>query len=96
MLKPLPKTGQNLSSLVNWRPITLANCDSKLLSKILAKRLGSVITELVGPEQEGFIKGRWIGHAAMDISTILNRVSEQENPCAMVFVDQQKAYDRVD
>ena len=46
---------QNLN---NWRPITLLNCDYKIIAFILASRLQKVITSLVNETQTGYIKGR--------------------------------------
>lgn len=44
----------------DYRPISLLNCLVKLLTKILAKRLQSIITEVVHLHQFGFIRGRSI------------------------------------
>ena len=35
-LKLLPKAGKNLKDIKNWRPITLSNCDHKLITKTLS------------------------------------------------------------
>src|SRR6185295_3539638 len=43
----IPKPGRDLSSIANWRPITLANCDVKIFSRMLASRLASVLPYLV-------------------------------------------------
>ena len=39
----------------NWRPITLLNVDSKLISKYLANRLQDVMPSLVSESQRAFI-----------------------------------------
>ena len=38
-LKLLPKEGKDLKQLKNWRPITLSNCDIKIITKSLANKL---------------------------------------------------------
>jgi hypothetical protein len=44
--------------LKNYRPLTLMNCDYKIVAKALADRLKMVVKEVVGKEQTGFIAGR--------------------------------------
>ena len=39
VLRLIPKAGKDLKKLTNWRPITLSNCDHKLITKVLASRL---------------------------------------------------------
>ena len=43
----------------NVRPISLQNCLGKLLSKVLAMRLGRILCEhpILHPSQRGFIPG---------------------------------------
>ena len=50
---------------------------------------------LIGPAQEGFMRNKWIGHAAFDIITVQETLSKQRKAAALLFLDQQKAYDRV-
>src|SRR5689334_24862842 len=54
----LPKPDRDHTQIRNWRPITLANCDAKIFSKILANRLATVLPRLLNPDQAGFVKGR--------------------------------------
>ena len=44
--------------LKNWRPITLLNCDYKIMAAVLAARVQKVIGEIVHGNQTGYIKGR--------------------------------------
>ena len=55
----------------NWRPISLINVDVKIASKAIARRLESILPELIHPIQNGFIKGRSILDAARTIDDIL-------------------------
>ena len=56
----IPKDENNLTTLSNWRPITLLNVDYKILAKVIAKRIESVLPRLIHPDQTGFIKERYI------------------------------------
>ncbi len=39
------------TDLKNWRPITLLNFDCKLFCKILAKRMLTVLEDMIHPDQ---------------------------------------------
>jgi hypothetical protein len=51
---------ENPKIVNDYRPISLMNYSLKCITKILSTRLQRVITELVCPNQYGFIKGRTI------------------------------------
>ena len=40
----------------NWKPISLLNVDMKLISKVLASRLKSVISSIVDENQVAYVK----------------------------------------
>ena len=44
----------------NYRPITLLNCDYKILTKMLAARLKRNINTIASPQQNGFVPRRSI------------------------------------
>ena len=56
----------------NWRPISLLNVDSKLLSKCLANRLQDVMPTLISENQNAYINNRFTLLAL--ITTALNDV----------------------
>ena len=51
----------NLTTLSNWRPITLLNVDYEIVAKAVAKEIESVLPKMIHSDQTGFIKGRYIG-----------------------------------
>ena len=44
------------TNIENYRPITLISCVSKLMTRILARRISSAVesSSILGPEQQGF------------------------------------------
>lgn len=48
----------NAASIENYRPIALANFKFKIISKVLADRLASILPVIISKEQRGFVKGR--------------------------------------
>jgi hypothetical protein len=91
----LPKPARDHSHLRNWHPITLTNCDAKLFSRILANRLATVLPHLIHSDQAGFIRGRSAPDVAMTLKTVLAHAATHSVEGALVFLDQEKAYDRV-
>nr|GEW91660.1 hypothetical protein [Tanacetum cinerariifolium] len=77
----------------DFRPISLIRCQYKIIGKLLANRLGSVIGSCISLEQSAFIKGRNI----LDEPLILNEVMAWYRKCKkelMVFkFDFKKAFD---
>jgi len=51
----IPKPGKNPQISSSYRPITLLNCDYKVISKVINNRLTDLIHDLIGPEQNGFV-----------------------------------------
>ena len=70
----------------NWRPITLLNVDYKLASRVLAGRLLKVIHVVVSKYQTCGVPGR----------DIVDYTSFSNVPAAVLSLDQEKAFDRVD
>ena len=54
----LPKEGKDIKNLNNWRPITLSNCDAKILTKAFALRMSHVLNEIKVNTQTAYIRGR--------------------------------------
>ena len=47
--------------LSSHRPITLLNCDYRLLARVLLARFAVPLLSVVDPTQTAFLPGRWIG-----------------------------------
>ena len=93
VLKKNPPT-----KIENYRPITLISCISKLMTKILASRISAAAesSNILGPEQQGFRKGRCCEDNIFIINSILSKVQEKKLIAHLMFLDLKEAYDRVD
>jgi len=56
----IPKVSSPMS-LKDFRPISLLGCIYKLLAKMLARRLASVMDSIISTSQSTFIKGEEFG-----------------------------------
>lgn len=54
--KPLPE-----DQVASYRPITLLNCDYKLVAKAMALRMAAALDTVIDDTQTAFVPGRWIG-----------------------------------
>ena len=63
--------------------------------KIITNRLNSICEVLIPHQQYGFIKNRAITDAALDIITTMRNQLDPSKQNWLLFIDQQKAFDRV-
>ena len=89
------KRGDRLDAR-NWRPITLLKVDYKLASRVLADRLLKVFPVVVGKDQTCGVPVRFIGENVALLRDIVDYTSFFNVPAAVLSLDQEKAFDRVD
>ena len=80
----------------NWRPISLLNVDYKLCARTIAGRLLRVIHFVVGRDQTCGVPGRYIGENVSLLRDLVDFSTESNVPAAILSLDQEKAFDRVD
>lgn len=80
----------------NWRPITLLNVDYKICTRAVAGRLLKVLHHVIHPDQTCGVKGRFIGENVALLRDIVDFTSETGRPAAILSLEQEKAFDRVD
>ena len=96
IIKLIPKKDKDVTHLRNWRPISLLNTDYKLLSHMFANRLQKILDKIIHSDQNGYVKGRFIGK---NIRTILDiiEISQDENTSNLItFIDYEKAFDNIE
>ena len=89
--------GKNLSrsKLSNWRPISLTNTDYKILSKTIANRLNTVISDIVDNDQVGFIKGRNSSTIIREIDDTIDYINSSKQSGILLAVDYKRAFDSI-
>lgn len=89
------KKDKDPSQCSSYRPISLLCSDVKLLAKVLARRLETVLPTIISPDQTGFIKNR---HSFHNIRRLLNILYSSPNISLelVISMDAEKAFDRVE
>ncbi|GFS21277.1 reverse transcriptase [Elysia marginata] len=59
------------NKLEHWRPITVTNVDYKIIAKVLANRLKTILPQIISTNQSGFMKGRNIAQIIRQIDDVL-------------------------
>ena len=80
----------------NWRPISLLNVDYKIATRAISGRLLGVMPTIVGPDQTCGVRGRTISENLAWVRDLLEYVEREDIPLALLSLDQEKAFDRVD
>ena len=74
-----------MTTLDNWRPISLLYVDCKIANKVIANRAKHVITTIIHNSQTEFIKGRYVGENIRLLLKIINN-AEEENKAGFAFL----------
>ena len=89
----IPKTN-NADSVSQFRPIAVANFKFKIISKILADRLATIVPAITSVQQRGFIKGRTIKDCICLTSEAINSLHKKCFGGSLALkIDITKAFD---
>ena len=96
IIRLIPKKSKDLINLKNWRPISLINFDTKLITQCLAQRFQIVLPKIISPDQNGFIKKRFIGHNIRTLIDCIDHLNRENKEGILAFIDFEKAFDKID
>lgn len=91
----LPKPGKDPTDCSSYRPICLLNLDLKLLAKIIAKHLRTILPQLIGPEQVGFMAGREARDNVTKALNLIHRCRQDGFEGFLLSTDMEKTFDGV-
>ena len=96
VIKLIEKKDRDERFIKNWRPISLLNVDSKIISKALSEKLKEVLPDLISSQQTAYVKNRHIGESGRLISDIIEITEIRNIEGFLVTMDIEKAFDSLD
>nr|GMD03985.1 hypothetical protein DM860_011126 [Ipomoea batatas] len=91
----IPKT-QQANVVGNFRPISCCNVIYKVISKVLATRLNTVLPSIIDHAQAAFIGGRSMSDNILLAQELIRGYARKRiSPRCMLMVDLRKAYDTI-
>ncbi|CAM2106109.1 unnamed protein product [Caretta caretta] len=95
VLALLTKKG-DLCDLRNLCPVSLLSTDYKVVAKAISLRLGSVLADVIHPDQTYTVPGRTIFDNLYLVRDLLELRCRDGLSFALLSLDQEKAFNRVD
>ncbi|CAH9134267.1 unnamed protein product [Cuscuta epithymum] len=91
----IPKTNHS-PTVADFRPISCTNVTYKVITKILASRLGPLLPTVIHPSQGAFVDGRLMADNIFLAQELVKGYTRKRgSPRCMIKVDLRKAYDTV-
>jgi hypothetical protein len=91
----LPKEGKNAGDIRNWRPITLSNCDAKIITKALAIKMSKILDTIIDTSQTAYVPGRSITDNLRSNFFYKKYCADNDIDAVLISLDAKKAFDSV-
>ena len=95
VIKLIEKKDKDKRLIKNWRPISVLNVDTKLVSKVLAEHLKTALPSVISSNQTAHLKGRFISEGGSIISDTFEVSDLLKLKGLLVTVDTERAFDFV-
>lgn len=88
------KKDRDSMEMSSYRPVSLLPIENKVLRKILANRLKKYISDIIHPDQTGFILGRHIYYNLRRLFNVMYHDHKVE--AVVIALDTEKAFDQIE
>merc|ERR1712035_269494 len=80
----------------DFRPISLINCDKKIITKVMNNRLAHILPNIIHQNQTGFIQNRDAKTNIRTCLSIIQYAKKHKKDLTLMAVDAEKAFDRLE
>lgn len=95
-IRLIEKKDKDPSLIKNWRPISLINVDTKILSKCAAKRLAATLPQVIHTDQKAFLPGRQIHDNIVNLRLVVENAVKKKEKLGLLAIDFAKAFDSIE
>ncbi|MCO5576442.1 hypothetical protein L7F22_030252 [Adiantum nelumboides] len=95
LISLIPKGGDT-TCLRQWRPITLLSSVYKILAKLINSGLRTFLPDLIHTSHTGLVQDRCILDNLFCLHQAIDWARTSSTPLAIILLNFEKAYDRVD
>lgn len=92
----IPKPGRDCNNPADFRPISLINCDKKIITKVLNNRLALILPSIIHYDQAGFILNRDLKTNIRTCVSLTQYATKHNLDLTLMAVDAEKAFDRLE
>jgi exonuclease III len=92
----LPKEGKDMEDIKNWRPITLSNCDAKIITKALTFKISKILNSIIDESQTAYVPGRSVADNLRSNYFLKSYCKQKDIDSVLISLDAKKAFDSVD
>ena len=92
----IPKKERDPLLVKIWRPIMLLNTDYKILAKLIAIRMKTILDDIISPCQTGHMEGRFIDKNLHKLIDIIEFVENEQIAALYISIDFEKCFDTIE
>lgn len=91
----IPKKEKDPSFLKNWQPLTMLNCDYKIVAKAISQCMKKVLPSIISCEQTRFMSHRNIATNIRKAIEVIEFTKKNNIPAAIMSIDFEKCFDYI-
>ena len=95
LITVIPKEGKDKLECSSYRPISILNIDYKLFASIIARRMEGIISDMVDPDQAGFVRERQTQDNIRRTLHVADHIIKENMSATLISLDAMAAFDSV-